>query len=84
MQISVTAKTQKLIEEHIKKGGYESADDVLLAALASLSQQQCFGDFEPGEMEQLLAEGERSGRPLDGRQVFKELRALRKRNKKAG
>jgi hypothetical protein len=39
------------------------------------------GDFEPGELDRLLAEGERSGKPLDAEQVFKELRELGKRKK---
>ncbi len=37
--------------------------------------------FKPGELDALLAEGERSGKPLDGRAVFKELNELCKRAK---
>jgi hypothetical protein len=40
-------------------------------------------DFEPGELDELLAEGERSGKPLNARQVFRELRELGKRAKKS-
>jgi hypothetical protein len=38
-------------------------------------------DFEPGELDGLLAEGERSGKPLKAEEVFKELRELGKRKK---
>jgi hypothetical protein len=83
MQINVGAKTGKLIKDCMKNGGFDSPEAVVAAALESLQQQRSFGDFQPGELDQLLKEGERSGKPLDGEQVFKELRALRKR-KKAG
>ena len=39
------------------------------------------GDFEPGELDRLIAEGERSGKPLKAEEVFKELRELGKRKK---
>ena len=38
-------------------------------------------EFESGELDQLLAEGERSDKPLLARVVFKELRELGKRAK---
>jgi len=84
MPIGISPKTEKLIKERMKKGGYESPEAVVLAALASLQQQESFGDFEPGELDELLAEGERSGKPLDGEEVFRELRELGKRKSKAG
>jgi putative addiction module CopG family antidote len=83
--VSLNPETQKLIEERMKVGGYATADDVVRAGLSSLEQQQDFGEFETGEMDRLLEEGERSGAPLDGEQVLAELRELRARNSnKAG
>jgi len=84
MQLNVSAKTQKLIKDRMKKGGYESSEAVVLAGLASLEQQESFGDFAPGELDELIAEGERSGEPLLAEEVFRELRELGKRKSKAG
>lgn len=72
----LSARAKELIEQRMRHGGYASADDVILAALASLEQQERFGEFEAGEWDRLLAEGEASGEPLDGEQVLAELRAL--------
>ncbi|HEV8604525.1 MAG TPA: type II toxin-antitoxin system ParD family antitoxin [Tepidisphaeraceae bacterium] len=82
--MTISAKTQKLIEKRMKRGGYRSAEDVLMAALASLEQQEQLGDFAASELNALMAKGEQSGKPLDGEQVLTELRELRKRKKKAG
>jgi putative addiction module CopG family antidote len=80
MSISLDPETQKLIEERMRRGGYSTADDVVRAGLASLDQQESAGDFGPGELDELLAQGERSGEPLDGEQVLAELRDLRSRH----
>jgi putative addiction module CopG family antidote len=85
MSMSLSPETLKLVEERMKRGGYASPDDVILAALASLERQETGGDFAPGELDDLLAEGERSGEALDGEQVLAELRELRSRHaNKAG
>jgi len=84
MQLKVGPQTQKLIKDRMKKGGYESPEAVVLAALASLEQQESFGDFGPGELDELLAQGERSGKALPAEEVFRELRELGKRKSKAG
>jgi len=83
MAMSLSPKMEKLIKTRMKKAGYESPEAVLMAALAALGQEESFGDFEGRELDRLLEQGERSGKPLDGEQVFKELRELGKR-KKAG
>ena len=64
------------IEERMRRGGYASADDVVAAALAALEQDERFGDFGPGELNALLAEGEAGGEFLDG---AKALAAPRRR-----
>ena len=77
MSIALTPDTQKLIEDRLNHGGYASADDLIRAGLDSLRQQEAMGEFDAGELDELLEAGERSGAPLDGEQVLAELRALR-------
>lgn len=77
MNLSLPPQTQKLIEDRIRSGKYRTPEDVVAAAVAQLDQQEQMGDFAPGEWDQLLAEGEASGEPLDGEQVLTELRRLR-------
>ena len=73
----LSPRAKELIEQRMRTGAYTSPDDVILAALESLEQQETFGEFESGEWDRLLAEGEASGAPLDGEQTFAELRASR-------
>ena len=77
MTLTLGPDAQKLIAERMKRGGYASPEEVVLAALASLEREENYGDFAPGEMNALIAEGERSGEPLDWEQVLSELRDLR-------
>ena len=85
MNLSLPAQIQKLIEERVRSGKYRTAEDVVAAAVATLEQQENSGDFEPGELDRLLAEGEASGTPLDGEQMLAELKELRQRKtSKAG
>lgn len=77
MNLSLPANVAKLIEERVKSGRYNTPEDVVAAAVVHLDQQERFGDFEPGELDRLLEEGENSGPALDGDEVLAELRALR-------
>ena len=79
MDVSLSPELARMMEQRMRVGGYAGPEELLRAALASLEQQERFGDFAPGELEALLAEGEASGQPLDGDQVFAEVRALRHR-----
>ena len=81
MQLSLPPEIQRLIEERVRSGRYQSPEDVVAAAVANLDQQESAGDFAPGELDELLAEGERSGPPLDGEQVLAELRELRQQHR---
>jgi putative addiction module CopG family antidote len=77
MNVTVSPDTQKLIEERMKAGGYTTPEEVIRAGLASLQQGETHGDFAPGELEQLLAQGERSIRErgtVTAAEVFGELR----------
>jgi antitoxin ParD1/3/4 len=77
MNLSLPPQIQRLIDERVKSGKYGTPEDVVAAAVAHLDQQERFGDFEPGELDRLLQEGEDSGPTLDGEQVMAELRSLR-------
>ena len=89
MNVSLSPRMQKFVDDKIKAGEYPSADAVVEAALASLQRQQAAGDFAPGELDELLAEGERDierGDVVDGERVFSdldELSAARRRSKSA-
>jgi len=80
MGTSLNEENEKLIEDLMKHDGYASPDEVVRAALESLRHDQEGDDFEAGELDQLLAEGEGSGEALDGEQVLSEFRELRMRN----
>jgi antitoxin ParD1/3/4 len=79
MKLVLSPEIERLIEERVRSGKYRTAEDVVAAAVSNLHQQETLGDFEAGELDELLAEGERGGPSLDGEQVFAELRALRER-----
>ena len=80
MNLSLSSSVQKLIEERVKSGKYATPEDVVAAAILTLEQQEQFGDFEPGELDGLLAEGEQSIEregTLDGDKAFR-MRAKRR------
>ena len=77
MNLSLPPEAQALIEERVRSGRYQSVEEVVIAALYSLKDEDKAADFEDGELDRLLAEGENSGAPLDGESVLAELRALR-------
>ena len=60
MNVSLKPDVQKLIDERVNSGRYASPEEVLEAAVLALDQLENFGDFEAGELDRLLAEGERS------------------------
>lgn len=74
MNLSLDNKAEKLIAERVKSGKYATPEDVVTAALHALEHDEHAGEFTPGEWDALLAEGENSGRPLDGPSVLAELR----------
>ena len=60
MNISLKPDVQKLIDERVNSGKYSSPEAVVEAAIMALDQLENFGDFEAGELDGLLAEGEQS------------------------
>jgi putative addiction module CopG family antidote len=80
MTLTLGPQLQNLIDERVKSGKYATAEDVVAAAMASLDQQERFGDFEAGELDELLREGERSIEQegtLDGEESFQRRRLRR-------
>ena len=78
IDISLSPKTQKLLKGRMKTGAYRSPDDAVRAGLAYLEQQEHASDFEPGELQKLLAVADAEierGELLDGEKVFREIRA---------
>jgi putative addiction module CopG family antidote len=62
MTVKITPKIKRLIDKRVKAGRYASAEEVLIASLAALEQQETFGDFAPGELDALIEEGDKSTR----------------------
>ena len=77
MTITLSPKAQRLLKVRLKSGRYGSAEEVLLAGLASLTRQERMGEFAPGELQRLVDEGEDSIRregTVDADEVFESLR----------
>lgn len=60
MTVKLTPKMKKFVDKRVRSGGYASAEEVLMAGLAALEQQENFGNFAPGELQALIDEGEKS------------------------
>ena len=75
MVVSLKPELQKLVEEKVKAGLFDSAEALVNSAVAQLVVDD---DLEPGEMERLLAVGEeqaRQGKLVDGDEAFARLKA---------
>lgn len=84
LNLSLGPEAQKLIDELVKSGRYATPEDVVAAALLTLDQQEWLGEFAPGELAGLLAEGEQSlaeEGTLDGDEAFELRRAHRARKR---
>jgi len=80
MNLSLKPEVQKLIDERVNSGRFASQEEVVAAAVIALDQLERFGEFDAGELDSLLAEGERSieqDGTLDGDEAF-QLRAQRR------
>jgi antitoxin ParD1/3/4 len=87
MNLSLNPEVQRLIQQWVQSGKYATPEDVIAAALMTLDQQERFGDFEPGELDELLGEGERSIEAegtLDGEEAFQQRRQRRARRRADG
>ena len=77
MNVTLKPKVRDFVQDKVRSGQYASPEDVIEAGLAALRQQEAFGDFEPGELDQLIEQGEVSSkheRTYTADEVFAELR----------
>lgn len=79
MTIELKPEHEAYVQAQVRAGRFKSADEALDAAVHFLRKaDEPFGDFEPGELDALLAEGLRDierGDVYDGEEVMAELRA---------
>jgi len=57
MNLTLRREDEQFIQDQVKAGRFASAADVVGAALERLRHDD-FSDFEPGELDVLIAEGE--------------------------
>jgi len=60
MNVSLPPDIQAFVNEMIQSGQYETPEAVIQAGLVALRQHESFGDFVPGELNELITEGEKS------------------------
>ena len=87
MNLSLKRDVQRRINERVNSGQFATPEDVVTAAVLALDQQEQFGDFEAGELDALLAEGEQSIEQhgtLDGNKAFEMRRKRLARKRKQG
>jgi len=60
MRMTLSPEMEKLIVDTAAKYQYESVDDFLRAAVDSFEQGEALVQFEPGELQKLVDEGEQS------------------------
>ena len=58
MNITLKPELEAYIQEQVKAGRYDSAEDVVTTALTRLMQDECSGEFTPGELDEFMAAGE--------------------------
>ena len=76
MEITLSRGMRAFVERKLREGAYESPEQIVEAGLAALQQQERYGDFAPGELDELLAAGEadiEAGRVYDGGEAFRDL-----------
>ncbi len=86
MNLSLQPEVQNRITQRVNSGQYSSPEDVVAAAILALEQQEQFGDFQVGELDELLAEGERSIEQegtLDGDEAFRQRAQRRAQQRKS-
>jgi len=60
MIVALPPGIQAFVNELIQSGQYETPEAVIQAGLVALRQHESFGDFIPGELNELIAEVEKS------------------------
>jgi Arc/MetJ-type ribon-helix-helix transcriptional regulator len=83
MNLSLPAEIQRAIDERVKSGSYQCAEDVVAAAVISLGQRERVSQLNASELEAIypgmksrIIEGltaSRAGKLSDGEAFFEEL-----------
>jgi antitoxin ParD1/3/4 len=76
MNISLNSELERLIEQKVKSGMYNSASEVVRAGLRLLQEQEELRDFRFAELKHEIQRGIEDieqGKVIDGDKVFKEL-----------
>jgi len=86
MELSLPGKFRKLIDQRARMGKYATRENVVMAALTALDQNERFGNFALGELNRLIEEGEQSSkrdRAIAAESVFQKIRqrSARRRGK---
>lgn len=76
MSVNLSPETQALVEEHLRRGGYATADDLVRVALRVLSQVEAepISDEEAEEIRESLSQFER-GEVVEWDELSARLRA---------
>lgn len=80
MNVTLRPDLQEFVAQKLRSGQYATMEELVQAGLAALKQQETFGDFAPGQLDALLADGEKSLRasePLDPDSALAARRARR-------
>ena len=80
MNVILSEETHRQLRQRMESGGYATADDAIRAGLEVLKQQESLGEFGPGELDALIAEGEKSileEGTMDGDEAFEKRRRQR-------
>lgn len=86
MQLSLNPEIQKYINDRVSSGQYASPEDVVTAAISALEKsEQHPMEFAPGELNELLVEGEQSLKEegaMDIEEAFRMMREEHARRRK--
>ena len=77
MNVSLTPELEKLVQEKVKSGRYNSASEVMREALRLLEEQDQLRAIRLDEVRKTIAEGLESldgGEGIDGKEAFDRLR----------
>jgi Arc/MetJ-type ribon-helix-helix transcriptional regulator len=75
MTVTLSLEDSRFTEERVKAGEFRSVEEVVAIALAQLRSAWA-GEFAPGELDALVAEGEadiKRGNVIDDDEVFRQL-----------
>lgn len=73
IRIELTEDMSEIVESVLESGDFQSADEVISAALNAFQVQRLLANFTPDELDALIQEGIDSGEPMDGEEAFRQI-----------